>query len=159
MVVSFDAKEGAAMPISSQGLPVARRWAHKLYLVMASLILIGIVIEGVLIGPSLFTATRWGQAVHGDLGVVLLLLTLLLPVAGRLARLRGRVILLSAVLFVLALLEVTSAALGRRTSLLAALHPANALLMGALTVFLLMHRWQLMRESGSEMKTQGGPHS
>jgi cytochrome bd-type quinol oxidase subunit 1 len=83
---------------------------------------------------------------------VLFLLTLLLPVAGRLSRLPGRVILLSAVLFVLALLEVTSAALGKRTPFLAALHPANALLMVGLTVVLLIQGWQLMRERRGEMK-------
>ena len=51
-MVSFDAKEGAPMHVSSQGPPVARRWAQKLYLVVASLILVGVVSEGLLIGPS-----------------------------------------------------------------------------------------------------------
>ena len=147
------------MHVSSQEPPVARSFAHKLYLAVASLILIGIVIEGLLIGPSLFTTTRWGQAVHGDLGVVLFLLTLLLPVVGRLARLSGRVILLSVVLFMLTLIQVTSAALGRRSPVLAALHPANALLMVALTVLLLMQGWHLMRQRSDEMKTRGGPPS
>lgn len=130
------------MCVSSQGIPVARRWAQNLYLAVASLILIGIVSEGVFIGPSLFAATRWGRAVHGDLGVLLLLLTLLLPVAGRLSRLPSRVTLLSSVLCVLTLLEVTSAVLARRSPLLAALHPANAMLMVGLTVVLLMQAWQ-----------------
>lgn len=67
--------------------------------------------EGLLIGPSLFAATRWGRAVHGDLGAVLFLLILLLPVLARFAHLPGRVILLSGALLVLALLEVTSAVL------------------------------------------------
>jgi hypothetical protein len=146
------------MHVSSQGAPVARRWAENLYLGVASLILVGIVIQGLLIGPSLFASTKWGRVAHGNLGVVLFLLTLLLPVAGRLSRLSGRTVILSAVLFVLALIEVTSAAFGKRAPLLAALHPANALLMGALTVFLLMHGWQLMRESRGRMKTEGGPH-
>jgi hypothetical protein len=140
------------MHVSSQEPPVARSFAQKLYLGVASLILIGIVIEGLLIGPSLFAATTWGRAIHAVLGAVLFLLTLLLPVAGRLSRLPGRVILLSAVLFVLALLEVTSAALGKRTPFLAALHPANALLMVGLTVVLLIQGWQLMRERRGEMK-------
>jgi hypothetical protein len=144
---------------SSQEPPVVRRWAHKLYLAVASLILIGIVSEGVLIGPSLFADTRWGRAIHGDLGAVLFLLTLLLPVVGRLARLSGRVILLSVMLCVLTLIQVTSAALGRRSPVLAALHPANALLMVALTVLLLMQGWHLMRQKSDEMKTRGGPPS
>ena len=121
---------------------------------MASLILVGIVSEGLLIGPSLFASTSWGRAAHGELGVLLLLLTLLLPVAGRLSRLSGRMIILSTVLFVLALIEVTSAVLGRRVPFLAALHPANALLMVGLTVVLLMQGWQLTRQKRGEMKTR-----
>ena len=134
------------MPISFQEPPGARNFAQKLYLGVASLILIGIVSEGVLIGPSLFAATHWGRTIHGDVGVLLFGLSLLLPVAGWLSRLPGRMILLNVVLCVLALIEVTSAALGRKAPLLAALHPANALLMVALTVVLLMHAWRLMRE-------------
>jgi len=147
------------MHVSSGEPPVARSFAHKLYLAVASLILLGIVSEGVLIGPSLFADTHWGRAVHSDLGAVLFLLTLLLPVVGRLARLSGRVILLSVMLCVLALIQVTSAALGRRSPVLAALHPANALLMVTLTVLLLMQGWHLMRQKSDEMKTRGGPPS
>jgi hypothetical protein len=147
------------MHVSSGEPPVARSFAHKLYLAVASLILLGIVSEGVLIGPSLFAETTWGRAVHSDLGAVLFLLTLLLPVVGRLARLSGRVILLSVMLCVLALIQVTSAALGRRSPVLAALHPANALLMVTLTVLLLMQGWHLMRQKSDEMKTRGGPPS
>ncbi len=136
------------MHVSSQGTPAARSFAQKLYLGVASLILAGIVSEGVFIGPSLFADTSWGRAVHAVLGVLLLLLTLLLPVAARLSRLSGRMILLCAVLCVLTLLEVTSAVLGRK----AAFHPANALLMVSLTVVLLMQGWHMMRERGREMK-------
>ena len=64
-------------------------------------------------------------------------------------------IILSAVLFVLVLIEVISAVLGRRAPFLAALHPANALLMVGLTVLLLMQGWQLMREK----RDWGGEHS
>ena len=135
---------------------MARSFAHKLYLVLVGLILLGIVSEGVLIGPSLFAVTHWGRAIHGDLGAVLFLLALLLPVVERLARLSGRVILLSVMLCVLTLIQVTSAALGRRSPVLAALHPANALLMVALTVLLLMQSWHLMRQKSDELKTRGG---
>jgi hypothetical protein len=144
---------------SSQEPPVARSFAHKLYLAVVGLILLGIVSEDVLIGPSLFADTHWGRAIHGDLGAVLFLLTLLLPVVGRLARLSGRVILLSVMLCVLTLIQVTSAALGRQSPVLAALHPANALLMVILTVLLLMQGWHLMRQKSDEMKTRGGPPS
>jgi hypothetical protein len=144
------------MHVSSQEPPVVRSFAHKLYLAVASLILIGIVSEGLLIGPSLFADTTWGRKAHAILGAVIFLLTLLLPLVGRLSRLSGRMILLSAVLFVLALIQVASADLGRRVSLLAALHPANAMLMVGLTVVLLIQGWQLMRESRGEMKPSLG---
>jgi len=55
------------MHVSSGEPPVVRRCAHKLYLVFVSLIFLGIVSEGVLIGPSLFADTHWGHAVHSDL--------------------------------------------------------------------------------------------
>jgi hypothetical protein len=144
------------MHVSSQEPPVARRWAHKLYLAVVSLILIGIVSEGLLIGPSLFADTRWGRAIHAVLGGLLFLLTLLLPVAGLLARLPSRVTLLSAALCALTLIEVTSAILGRRTPFLAALHPAKALLMCALNMFLIMQGWQMMRERMIEIKQGQG---
>ncbi len=135
------------MHVSSGETPVVRIFAHKLYLAVASLILLGIVIEGLLIGPSLFADTTWGRKAHALLGGVIFLLTLLLPLVGKLSRLSGKMILLSAVLFVLALIQVASADLGRRVPLLAALHPANAMLMVGLTVLLLIQGWHLRRES------------
>jgi hypothetical protein len=140
------------MCVSSQRIPVARRWAQNLYLAVASLILCGIVSEGLLIGPSLFANTNWGRVTHAVVGVLIFLLTLLLPVAGLLARLSRRMIILSAVLFVLALLEVTLAGLGRKAPLLAALHPANALLMVGLTVVLLLQGWHIMQQRKGEMR-------
>ncbi|MFL5626606.1 MAG: hypothetical protein ACJ788_13540, partial [Ktedonobacteraceae bacterium] len=151
-VVLFDAKKGTPMHLSSQGTPVARRWAQNLYLVLASLILLGILSEGFLIGTSLFAGTIWGRAAHGVLGLLLLLLTLLFPLAGLLARLSGRMTILSAVLFVLTLIQVTLAGLGRSAPFLAALHPANAMLMFGLNVFLIIQGWQMVRERRSEMK-------
>jgi hypothetical protein len=145
------------MHVSSQENPGARSFALKLYLALVSLLLLGIVSEGVLIGPSLFAATSFGRAVHGDLGAALFLLTLLLPVVGRLSRLPGKMTLLSAGVFVLALIQVTSGTLGRRTPVLAALHPATALLMTGLTVLLLVQGWQLMWERKGKMNEEG-PH-
>jgi hypothetical protein len=147
------------MHISSHGTPVARHWAQILYLVLASLILLGILSQGLLIGPSLFTDTTWGQVAHGVLGTLLLLLTLLLPLVGLLARLSGRMTILGAALFALTLIEMMSAVFGRKAPFLAALHPVTAMLMVGLNVFLIMQGWHMMLESGSEMKTQGGPHS
>ncbi len=132
------------MHVSSQESAITHQWARRLYQAMVGLILLGIVMEGLLIGPSLFAATHWGRAAHVDLGGVLFLLMLLLPLAARLAHLPGKVIGLSAVLFALALLEVISPHLGRTIPFLAAVHPANALLMMALTVVLLVQERQRM---------------
>lgn len=128
---------------------IVHRFAHRLYLILVSLILLGILGEGVLIGPSLFAVTHWGRAVHGDLGAALLGLSLLLPVVGRWAHLPGRMTLLSSVLFVLFLIEAIAGALGRRSPVLAALHPANALLMAGLTVLLLLQGWHTVHGRGA----------
>jgi hypothetical protein len=140
------------MPVSSQGTAVARSWAQNLYLVLASLILLGLFCQGFLIGISLFAGATWGQAAHGVLGLVLLPLTLLLPLAGLLARLSGRIIILSAVLFVLTLIEVTLAGLGSSVPFLAAFHPANAMLMFGLNMFLIIQGWQAVHLKMLDMK-------
>jgi hypothetical protein len=126
------------MHASSQRTPAARHWAQHLHLTLTALILVGIVSEGLLIGPSLFTDINWGRAAHGDLAVLLLLLTLL-PLVGRLAHVPGRTTALSLVLFGLTVTEVMTAMLGREVPFLAALHPANAMLMAGLTAFLFIH--------------------
>jgi hypothetical protein len=134
------------MHISSREPSVVRHFVHKLYLIMVSSILLGIVVEGVLISPSLFATTNFGRPVHGDLGALLL----------GLSRMPGRLTLLSTVLFALTLIQAISAALGRRFLVLAALHPANALLMAGLTVWLLLQAWHLMRQGSGEMNTRRG---
>lgn len=143
------------MHVSSLEPSAVHRFAPRLYLIMISVILLLIVVEGVLIGPSLFAITTFGRAAHGDLGGLLLQLTLL-PVVSRLARLPGRMTLLSTVLFALTLIQALSAALGRRVLVLAALHPANALLLAALSVLLLMQGQYLMRQRSDKMQTRGG---
>jgi hypothetical protein len=83
---------------ATQKPSATRSFGRKLYLVIASLILLGVVCQGVLIGPSLFTGTTWGQTIHASLGAT--------------------------------------------TVLLAALHPATALLMVALLVLPLVQGWR-----------------
>ena len=48
------------MQVSSQRAP-ARRWAQYLYLVLASLVLLGIFLQGFLIGAFLFAGAVWGR--------------------------------------------------------------------------------------------------
>jgi len=73
------------MQVSSQRAP-ARRWAQYLYLVLASLVLLGIFLQGFLIGAFLFAGAVWGRDAHSVLGLVLLVLSLLLALAGLLAQ-------------------------------------------------------------------------
>ena len=140
------------MRVSSQGAPVVRRWALNLYLTLAGLILFGIFLQGFLIGTSIFAGTIWGQNAHGFLGLLLLLLTLLLPLAALLVRGSGKFITLSALLFVLTLIQVALAGFSRSVPFLAALHPANAMLMFGLNLFLIMQGWQMMRGTGIEVQ-------
>ncbi|TMC56464.1 MAG: hypothetical protein E6J21_15050 [Chloroflexota bacterium] len=76
------------MQVSSQRAP-ARRWAQNLYLVLASLVLLGIFLQGFLIGAFLFGGAVWGRDAHSLLGLVLLVLSLLLALAGLLAQVSG----------------------------------------------------------------------
>jgi uncharacterized membrane protein len=69
---------------------------------------------------------------------IVFLLTLLLPLVGRLAGFSGRMVLLSVVLCVLVVLQVISPELGRTVAFMAAVHPANAMLMVCVTVLLLV---------------------
>lgn len=122
------------------------------YLTLAGLILLGILIEGFFIGTSLFAGTIWGRATHGALGLLLLLLTLLLPLAALLARLPGKMTIWSAVLFVLTLLQVMLAGFSRSVPLLAALHPSHAMLLFGLNVILILQGWQMRGKKRPEME-------
>lgn len=94
------------MQVSSKPIDMTRRWALKLYLTLASLIFLGILTQGFLIGVTLFAGAGWGGNAHAINGLVVLILTLLLPLAGLPARLPGRLTILSAVLFILTLIQV-----------------------------------------------------
>lgn len=133
------------MQVSHKKNVVARRWALFLYLILAGLTLIGILAQGFLIGTSLFAGAVWGRDAHGFVGMLLALVILLLPPTALLARLPGRITTLSAVLFVLTLIQVTLAGLDRSAPFLAALHPANAMLMFGLALFLIMQGWRAMQ--------------
>ena len=64
------------MQVSHKKTSVMYSRVLLLYLTLAGLILLGILIQGYLIGTSTFAGTAWGQAIHGALGLLLLLLTL-----------------------------------------------------------------------------------
>ncbi|GHO89218.1 DUF6220 domain-containing protein [Dictyobacter formicarum] len=127
-----------------------QRWTLFVYLTLAGLILSGTLLQGFLIGTSLFADAAWGQTAHSILGMVLLLLTLLLPLVGLLVRLPGRITVFSAVLFVLTLLQVTLAGLARSAPFLAALHPTNAMLMFAVNMYLFIQVWHITQGRQTE---------
>lgn len=136
-------------------MTAGRRWARTLYVILAGLILLGILVEGLIIGPSLFGVTSSGARAHLDVGALLLLVTLPLSVVAVLARLSARMVIASALLFLLALLQVTSGGLGMQPygiAVLAAIHPANAMLMAGLAVLLLVFGW---RERGGRTVEPG----
>lgn len=133
------------MQISSGKAANGGRWAQNLYLVLASLILLGIFLQGFLIGALLFAGATWGQSAHGFGGLVLLILSLLLALVGLAARIPGRMKLLGFLLFVLVIIQLVLAGLGESVPFVAALHPANAMILFGLDLFLTFRIRQIMR--------------
>lgn len=133
------------MQVTSKGTPAARRWVLNLYLTLASLILLGIFMQGFLIGAFLFAGALWGQSLHASMGLALLILSLLLAVVGLLAQVPGKMKVWGFLLFVLVIIQMTLASFSGRIPLLAALHPANAMILFGLTLFLIFRVWQVMR--------------
>jgi len=134
------------MQVSSQRAP-ARRWAQYLYLVLASLVLLGIFLQGFLIGAFLFAGAVWGRDAHSVLGLVLLVLALLLALAGLLAQVSSWMKIWGFLLFVLVLIQIVLGSLGDSAPLLAALHPANAMLLFGLSLYLIFRIRQVMDAS------------
>ena len=133
------------MQVSAKGAPVARRWAQTLYLVLASLILLAIFLQGFLIGAFLFGGALWGRNGHSIVGLVLLVLSLLLALVGLLAQVPGRTKVLGFLLFVLMFIQFILPSTSGSVPLLAALHPANAMILFGLSLFLIMRIRQVMR--------------
>lgn len=136
------------MQVTSQNAPVARRWAQTLYLVLASLTLLGIFLQGFLIGAFLFGGATWGQNAHGFVGLVLLVLSLLLALVGLMAQIPGRMKIWGFLLFVLMLIQFFLPSTSGSVPLLAALHPANAMILFGLSLFLIVRIRQIMRTNG-----------
>jgi hypothetical protein len=133
------------MQISSEKVPSSGRWAQNLYLVLASLMLLGIFLQGFLIGALLFAGATWGRSAHGFVGLALLLLSLVLALVGLAARIPGRMKIQGFLLFVLVIIQLALASLDASVPLLAALHPANAMILSGLNLFLIFRIRQVMR--------------
>jgi len=133
------------MHVSTQDTPVTLRWAQTLYLVLASLILLSIFLQGFLIGAFLFGGATWGKDAHSFMGLALLLLSLLLALVGLLAHVSGRMKAWGFLLFVLMIIQFILPSTSGNIPLLAALHPANAMALFGLNLFLIARTWQVMR--------------
>ncbi len=136
------------MQVSAKETPAAGRWAQNLYLVLASLMALGIFLQGFFIGALLFSGATWGQNVHAFMGLVLLVVSLLLALVGLLAHIPGSLKIAGFVLFGLVLLQLILASLSESVPLLAALHPANAMILFGLSLFLIVRIRQVMRGQG-----------
>ena len=135
------------MQVASQGAPVARRWALNLYLGLAVLVLLGIFLQGFLIGAFLFGGAEWGVAAHGFLGLGLLLASLLLALAGLAAHRSGRMKWLGFLFFALVILQMVLASIRGGAPLVAALHPANAMILFGLNLYLIWQTWRTLRNN------------
>lgn len=146
------------MQVAHNKTLMKQRWTLFVYLTLAGLILFGTLMQGFLIGTSLFANASWGETAHSIVGMLLLLLTLLLPLVALLVRLPGRITIGSAILFVLTLLQVTLGGLSRSAPFLAAFHPTNAMLMFALNGYLFVQVWHITQghQSGIEQPQAAG---
>ncbi len=79
------------------------------------------------------------------MGFVLLILSLLLALNGLLAPIPGRMKVWGFLLFVLMIIQFILPSTSENIPLLAALHPANAMILFGLNVFLIIHIRQVMR--------------
>ncbi|MGH2482334.1 MAG: DUF6220 domain-containing protein, partial [Ktedonobacteraceae bacterium] len=137
-----------SMQVTSQGAPVTRRWAQILYLILASLILLGIFPQGFLIGSFLFGGAAWGLTAHSFMGPVLILLSLLLALTGLLVPMSGKMKGWGFLLLVLMIIQMILTATSKAVPVLAALHPANAMLLFGLNLFLIFRMQQMLRANG-----------
>ena len=131
------------MIVSEKAAASPRRWALTVYLTLVALIFLGILSQGFLIGALLFAGAGWAGNAHATLGLIVLILALLLPLTGLLARLPSRQTILSAVLFLLTLIQVILPNLSGSLPFAAALHPTNAMLLFGLTLLLLNQGWRI----------------
>lgn len=105
-----------------------KTWLHKAYLGVAWLIVAGIVIQFLLVGQALFVGGGFG--LHIEFGFYYMGLTALaLPILAGAAGLPRRAIGLSALLFVLMLVQMFLPGFRAIVPVVAALHPVNALLV------------------------------
>jgi hypothetical protein len=139
--------KGTIMQVASQKTSTAQRGVQNVYLGLAGLILAGIVLQGFFIGAYLFAGAEWGLRIHGFTGLVLVILALVLAAMGLPTNLSGRAKTLGFVLFGLTFIQMTLPSFSDTAPLVAALHPANAMILFGLIMYLLMQMRQTQRIS------------
>ena len=123
-----------------------RRWWQRGYIGVTLLFVLCVIFQVFMAGAGILVAGNW-LVYHATFGYCIIFIPLLLLPCGLLARLPRLLNWLSALLVVLALIQPLLL-WGRHLNLamMAALHPVNALLMFALTLFLGSWAWSLTRE-------------
>lgn len=123
-----------------------RRWWLRGYIGVTLLFVLCVIFQVFMAGAGILVAGNW-LVYHAAFGYYIIFIPLLLLPCGLLARLPRSLNWLSALLVVLALIQPLLI-WGRQSdlALIAALHPVNALLMFALTLFLGARAWSLSRE-------------
>ena len=139
-------QEKQTVAASRPGRSLRRGWLRG-YLGVVILFVLCVIFQVFLAGVGIMAAGRWliFHAVFGNF-IILIPLLLLLP-CGLIARLPRSLNWLTALLVVLTLLQ-PMLVWGKYpgAGLIAALHPVNALLMFALTLFLGGRAWSLTRQ-------------
>jgi hypothetical protein len=133
------------MYVASQNTPSAPRWAQNLYLGLTGLTLGGIVLQGYFIGAYLFAGADWGLRAHGITGLALVIASLAVALSGLSAQASARMKIMGFLLFVLFFIELRLPSFSDSAPLVAALHPALAMILLGLGIYLNTQTRQAMR--------------
>jgi hypothetical protein len=133
------------MSAVSQQTPVAPRWSQNLFMGFTGLTLGGIVLQGFFIGAFLFGGADWGLKAHGFTGLALLIVSLALALTGLAAQTSSRMKIMGFVLFALFLIQMFLPSFSGSAPLVAALHPANAMILFGMSMYLNTQMRQAIR--------------
>jgi Family of unknown function (DUF6220) len=123
-------------------------WSRRIYLGLAALFAFGVIAQAFLAGAMILISNDWrpwhigiGHALTSPIPLIPLLL-IILSFVGRLPRADKW---LTGLLFILAMAQPVVLYVRGMLPLLGALHPANALLLFVLPLWLIARVWRVMR--------------
>lgn len=126
------------------------RWARGGYVVVAGLFVVCVLIQVFIAGMAVFVdPENW--SLHANFVHVFEFLPLVMLVLAFLGRLSQGLKLLPAVLFVLLIVQYATA-LGFSDSVVAALHPVNALVIFGIAVMAIRRAWRALSEPAETTK-------